>query len=262
MTNARSNEMDCAAECCIECYSTAELIRVWIEITFKVTIRITIQLFRNGPVIIVIGSCCYMYVRLKYWVCGRAKAISGNTIKIGKKTVRINGIVGLRRWQVIYFKSGEWKNGFEYSKQALAKKVDGKRVCCRVTNKHGAYGRIEGVCSIRFGDVGKRLVQEGFVFADRDYGKRYVSDENYARRKRNGFHDAVPPPGYPKATKNWEEQSEREAREILVGRFHDLGLRGDPSLMTIGELSAKVGFEFDGGVLIDPVGELIPIELG
>lgn len=254
--------MSCAVECCIECYSTIELIRIWIEITFKITIRITIQLFRIGPVVIVIGACCYMYIRLKYWICGRAQAVSGNTIKIGNATIRINGIVALRRWQVVHFKSGETKNGFEYSKQALAKMVDGKRVCCRVTNWHGAYERIEGVCSIQFKDVGRRLVREGFVFADRGYGKRYVSDENHARKNKKGFHSAVPPPGYPKATNNWEEQSEKDAREILVNRFRNLGLRGDPSFLTIKELTVQVGYEFKGGVIIDPGGELIPIELG
>jgi endonuclease YncB( thermonuclease family) len=251
--------MNCAAECCIECYSTIELLRIWIEITFKITIRITIQLVRHGPLVIVIGTCCYIYIRLKYYICGRARAVSGNTMMIGNETVRINGIVALRQGQMLHFKSGEWKNGFQYSKQALVKMVDGKRVCCRVTKRHGAYGRVEGVCSVWFRDIGKGMVRQGYAFADREYSDRYVGDEKFARRKRKGFHAAVPPPVNPK--KEWDE-AEKEARDFLVGRFRERRLSGDPSVMTIKELSVELGFDFKGGVIIDPGGELIPIELG
>lgn len=86
-----------------------------------------------------------------------------------------------------------------------------------------------------------------------------MNDEKYAYKSDLGFHAARPRPVNPKTL---EQRGEKDAREILVKRFQDLRRPGNPAIMTIKELSAEVGLEFKGGVLIDTAGELAPIELG
>lgn len=248
--------MTCAADCCIDCLSVLDLLRSWFEISIEITIRITIKLVRVSPVIIVIIGCCYVGYRLKFYFCGYAKAVSGNTIKIGKRTVRIFGIVALRQGQEVCWASGDCEDGFAYSKKNLAKKVDGRWICCRVTNWKGAHGRVEARCWLGKDDLGKWQVREGHAFADLDYSDRYVPDEAHASKFRQGFHNAVPVPGPPKA---WADS---EARRVLIARFHDLNLAGDPGRMTIKELRLKVGVDLDAGMLIDPKGAFGPIELG
>ena len=246
----------CVADCCMDCLSILDLLRSWFEISIEITIRITVILVRSSPVIILILGCCYVGYRLKYHFCGYAKAVSGNTIKIGKRTVRIFGIVALRQGQQVCWASGDCQDGFAYSKKNLAKKVDGRWICCRVTNWNGAYGRVEARCWLGKDDLGKWQLREGHAFADLDYSDRYVIDEAHASKFRQGFHDAILVPGPPKS---WADS---EAKRVLIARFHDLNLPGDPCLMTIAELRMKVGVDLDASMLIDPKGVFGPIELG
>lgn len=248
--------IDCVPDCCIECYSITELVQISIEIVIEITIRITIFLGRYGLVIIIIGGCGYTYYYLKTRFCGQAKAVSGNTIEIGGRTVRIFAVVALRRGQELCWVSGDCEDGGSWSKRNLARKVDGRRVCCRVTEWHGAFGRIEGICRLGGDDLGKWLVREGYAFADPDYSDRYVEDEKYASRYRQGFHDAVPVPGPPK---DW---AHGEAQAVLTERFRARNLPGDPATMSIEDLSLRVDVELSDGMLVDPLGEFDPIELG
>ena len=246
--------MDCAVACCIDCYTTTQLFQVWIEVTFELTLRIIVQLVRLGPVVIVVGAGAYVY----YYVLenprfsGDAKVISGNTLEIKGKRVRIFGIVAPKRGQEVHIPPKKW-DGFEYSKKMLEDFVGGKKVKCVVTNWHGKWGRVEGYCYHKGDDVGRKMVRDGYVFADTDYSDEYKKDEEKARRKKLGFHQAIHPPKNPK---NLANQKEREAR---VKEYVRRRLPGDPALMTLEDLRAQVDVKIEGGFLVGVDGG---IELG
>ncbi|MGI9489545.1 MAG: thermonuclease family protein [Geminicoccaceae bacterium] len=246
--------MDCPVECCIDCYTTDELIQVWIEVSFELTLRIVVQIIRLGPVVIVAcsGAYVYYYVLKNPRFSGVATVISGNTLEIKGKQVRIFGIVALKHGQEVHIPPDKW-DGFDYSKEKLEALVGEKKVKCVVTNWHGKWERIEGRCYLKGDDVGRRMVKDGHVFADTDYSYEYKDVEEKARRKKLGFHGAVHPPRNPK---NWANQKEREAR---VKEYVRRRLPGDPALMTLEDLRAHVDVEIEGGFLVRANGS---IELG
>lgn len=246
--------MDCSVECCIDCYTTGELIQVWIEISFELTLRIIVQIFRFGPVVIVIGAGAYTYYRLTHpKISGEATVISGNTIGIRGKRIRIFGIVALKRGQQVCIPPDDCQDGFDYCKEKLKGHVEGKKVKCIVTEWNGKCDRVEGHCYLRGDDIGRWMVKHGYAFADLEYSHEYKADEERARRKKLGFHGAKTPPANPK---NWANQKEREAR---VEEHARKGLTSNPATMTLEDLRAEVKVKIDGGFLVRPGGS---IELG
>jgi len=246
--------MDCAVACCIDCSTTTQLFQVWIEVTFELTLRLTVQLVRLGPIVIVVGSGAYVY----YYVLenprfsGEAKVVSGNTLEIKGKRVRIFGIVALKHGQEVHIPPHKW-DGFEYSKEKLEDLVGGKKVKCVVTNWHGKWNRVEGYCYHKGDDVGRQMVKDGHAFADSSYSDEYVEVQKRAKRKKLGFHGAVEPPKNPR---NWTNRKEREAR---VKEYMRRRLPGDPATMTLEDLRAEVDVKIEGGFLVRADGS---IELG
>lgn len=246
--------MNCAVECCVDCHTISQLIQVWIEVSFELTLRLTVQIVRSGPVIIVAGACAYTYYYLKHpKISGVATVISGNTIEIKGKRIRIFGIVAPKRGQEICFPPGKCDDGFDYSKKKLKGHIKGQKVKCKVTEFNGKWDRVEGRCYLKGDDIGRWMVKNGYAFADLTYSQEYKDDEVRARRKKLGFHGAIDPPTNPR---NWGNQKEREVR---VEEYVRRGLPGNPATKTLVDLRADVDVRIDGGFLVTPEGN---VELG
>lgn len=246
--------MDCSVDCCIDCHAMGDLIQIWIEITFELTLRLTVQIVRSGPVIIVAGACAYTYYKLTHpKILGVATVISGNTIEIKGKRIRIFGIVAPKRGQEVCIPPDKCEDGFDYSKKKLKGHVDRKKVKCIVTEPNGKWGRVEGRCYLKGEDIGRWMVKNGYAFADLAYSQKYNNDEDRARRKKLGFHGAIDPPTNPR---NWANQKEREIR---VEEYLRRRLPGNPAMKTLFDLRADVDVKIDGGFLVTPDGN---VELG
>lgn len=175
--------MDCAADCCIECYSTIELFQIWLEVTVEFSVRIISLGFKFGPtgIVVVLGVGFGIYVTL--YDSGRAKAVSGNTIRIGKERYRLYGIAALAPGQALTWGSGLPISGFTYCKDALTAKIGCRKVRCKILrNVDGGYDRKAAICTISLGfargreDLGRWMVRNGYAVADIEFAEKHPID--------------------------------------------------------------------------------------
>ena len=127
-------------------------------------------------------------------ISGKAKVIDGDTIKINKKKIRLFGIDAPENKQVckkIYLsffifnfqKDYKW---WEKSTLALFKKLKDKRVKCVLKESKDKYKRNIGICYVKNQDINKWLVKNGYALAYKRYSKKYVLDEQYAKKNKLG----------------------------------------------------------------------------
>lgn len=236
--------MTCVADCCVECFTTGELIRIWIEVSFEIIIRVIVRL---GPIVIVVAGGGYVYVRLKNpRFKGKAVAKSGHTLEIAGRKVRIFGIVALYQGQKVFIPGIESDNGFEFCRKALESLVENKTVTCWVTEWNGAHQRIEGRCFADGKDIGQRMVKDGHAFADLDYSSEYLDSEKEARKKKRGFHRSNPAPDHPK------EWLRRRERKEMLDEYKRKRLPEDPTYMTVVDLRKRVDVKFDVTLYDEP----------
>jgi len=127
-------------------------------------------------------------------ISGKAKVIDGDTIKINKKKIRLFGIDAPENKQVckkiylsffIFNFQKDYKCG-EKSTLALFKKLKDKRVKCVLKESKDKYKRNIGICYVKNQDINKWLVKNGYALAYKRYSKKYVLDEQYAKKNKLG----------------------------------------------------------------------------
>ncbi len=123
----------------------------------------------------------------KIVVRGRARAITGDTLAIGGRHIRIADIEAPELSQVCRNSRGRrWRCG-RRARRALARLVARRTVACATTGS-GATGLPDGRCRVGSKDVamdiGRELVRSGNAFAAGGYFSRYGSLERAARDKR------------------------------------------------------------------------------
>ena len=128
-------------------------------------------------------------------ILGKAKVIDGDTIKINKKKIRLFGIDAPEREQIckkkyvnflIFNFQKNYKCG-EKSTLALMKKLKDKEVKCVLEKNQDKYKRNIGTCYINNQDINKWLVNNGYAIAYKRYSKKYVLDEQYAKKNKLGI---------------------------------------------------------------------------
>jgi len=119
-------------------------------------------------------------------ISGVPTVTDGDTIKIFNKRIRFHGIDTPEKNQICLKNSKEYKCG-EKATAALIKKIDGKRVACKVQDKLDRYKRYIGVCFLEKINLNKWMVRNGYAVAYRRYSKDYIEDENYAKKKKFGL---------------------------------------------------------------------------
>ena len=118
---------------------------------------------------------------------GGAKVIDGDTIEIAGRRIRLHGIDALEGSQRCRRADGtSWACGRDAAR-ALRGMIAGGRVSCAV-HRRDQYGRAVGTCYANGADLNGRMVRQGHALAYRHYSRRYVGEEQSARRARKGMH--------------------------------------------------------------------------
>ena len=119
-------------------------------------------------------------------ISGVPTVTDGDTIKIFNKRIRFHGIDTPEKNQICLKNFREYKCG-EKATMALIKKIDGKRIVCKVQNRLDKYKRYIGVCFIKGVNLNRWMVRNGYAVAYRRYSKDYIEDENYAKKNKIGL---------------------------------------------------------------------------
>lgn len=128
---------------------------------------------------------------------GRARAVSGDTVKFGGRTVRLAGIEAPEISQVCQDKKGRaWRCG-RRARDVLARTLRRETaICTGVSEVRG--GVLEATCRVKGGDVAEQLVETGYAFAQGTFLKTYADAEEKARAAGRGIWqgDALRPADY------------------------------------------------------------------
>ena len=111
--------------------------------------------------------------------------IDGDTIKIGNKKIRFSGIDAPEINQYC-FKNGKKILCGVLAKKALVKKIGNKVPKCVIEGKD-IYKRILAECFVNEKSLSKFLVRNGYAFAYRKYSKKFIQDEEFARKNKLGL---------------------------------------------------------------------------
>ena len=110
----------------------------------------------------------------------------GDTIKIINKRIRLHGIDTPEKKQICIKNTKEYSCGKEAT-DALAKKINGNQVVCKVQDRLDRYKRYIGVCFVGEVNLNKWIVRNGYAIAYRRYSKDYIEDEDYAKKNKLGL---------------------------------------------------------------------------
>ncbi|MCB1503467.1 MAG: thermonuclease family protein [Hyphomicrobiaceae bacterium] len=119
-------------------------------------------------------------------ISGRAVAVTGDTLRIARRTVRLAHIAAPERSQSCQRSDGRrWQCG-ESARSALAQMVRGKSITCTLSST-GPDDSATGDCRLGDKDLAAELVGEGNVFAETGFFARYSSLEDEARQAGRGL---------------------------------------------------------------------------
>ena len=110
----------------------------------------------------------------------------GDTIKIINKRIRLHGIDTPEKKQICIKNTKEYSCGKEAT-DALAKKINGNQVVCKVQDRLDRYKRYIGVCFVGEVNLNKWMVRNGYAIAYKRYSKDYIEDEDYAKKNKLGL---------------------------------------------------------------------------
>ena len=117
---------------------------------------------------------------------GRMEVIDGDTIKQGKKRIRLYGIDSPELKQKCKDEKGKkWDCG-QVAKTRLKQTIYGKHVLCKTKGKD-MYKRIVAICYVGGTDVNEHMVREGLAESYSQYSDMYDLAEEYARRNKKGI---------------------------------------------------------------------------
>ena len=124
---------------------------------------------------------------------GRARAIDGDTLELGRARIRLHGIDAPESAQRCRAQARFWACGREATR-ALARLIRGKQVACEERDRD-RYGRIVAVCTAAGQDLNGWMVAGGWALAYRQYSRAYVATERRARSAKRGVWQGefVPP---------------------------------------------------------------------
>lgn len=140
---------------------------------------------------------------------GRATVLSGDTLRVGKTTLRLSGIEAPERDQTcLTGSSRRWRCGASAA-DSLSGLVRRQDVTCELSGSD-EHGLPFGSCRVGETDIAAELVRGGHVFAAEGFFAPYASLEEAARADKVGLWDgeAVRPSDY--RAQRWEEAT-REA---------------------------------------------------
>lgn len=141
-------------------------------------------------------------------ITGRARALSGDTLSIGGKTVMLAGIEAPEKRQVCERPgAGRWRCGAAATSD-LAKLVRRVKLSCEVERVDDT-GRRVATCLNGETDIASVMVEQGSAFAQEGFFARYASAEAKAREAKTGLWrgTALRPAAY--RAERWESASKK-----------------------------------------------------
>jgi len=117
-------------------------------------------------------------------LAGKAYVTDGDGIRIAGQDVRFAGLDAPEFDQVAKHPDGYWFGHGKRVKNALVRKIGGKRVHVKIEN-YDKFGRAVGIVTCQGQDIGEWLVREGHAIAA--YGDRYKHVEEGARQAKRGM---------------------------------------------------------------------------
>tara|TARA_B100000579_G_C22761386_1_gene819141 strand:+ start:55 stop:582 length:528 start_codon:yes stop_codon:yes gene_type:complete len=160
-------------------------------------------MFLNKIKLFLLISICLIFFFLTYndvkskeikIISGIAKVIDGDTIKIKENKIRLFGIDAPESkqrcekiWLSISFLSfnKDYPCG-EISTKKLKSKINNKYITCEYTNKD-RYKRFIAECYKGKTNINKWMVLNGYAVAYRKYSKKFISQENIAKKEELGL---------------------------------------------------------------------------
>ena len=160
-------------------------------------------MFLNKIKLFLVISICLIFFFLTYndvksdelkIIFGTAKVIDGDTIKIKKNKIRLFGIDAPEKkqqcqkpWLSIFFLSlnKNYKCG-KISTNKLKIKIHNKFIMCKSTNKD-RYNRLIAECFKDKTNINRWMVLNGYAVAYRKYSKKFVAQENLAKKEKLGL---------------------------------------------------------------------------
>ena len=118
-------------------------------------------------------------------IVGKAKIIDGDTIHLGKNTIRLHGIDAPETNQTCTVNETVWYCGVESTK-VLQNFISKNEVICEIIDVD-QYNRFIGVCFVNDKNINQYMVRNGWAIAYRYYSLDYISDEAIAKNSRLGI---------------------------------------------------------------------------
>ena len=130
-------------------------------------------------------------------IIGHAKVIDGDTIHIDNKKIRLEGIDApeIKQKCKKNFLSISFLIGINFQKEyscgtvakaKLLKKIGNSKVSC-ISSSKDKYKRFLATCFKEKTNINKWLVRSGYAIAYKRYSKRYISEEDYAKKNKLGL---------------------------------------------------------------------------
>ena len=113
------------------------------------------------------------------------KIIDGDTIHLNNEKIRFKGIDTPELKQTCNKNNEIIYCGIK-ARQLLIDKIDKNKVRC-VREGKDQYKRTLAECFINDLSLSRFLVREGYAFAYRKYSKKFINDENYAKKNKIGI---------------------------------------------------------------------------
>ena len=160
-------------------------------------------MYLNKIKLFLVISICLIFFLLTYKdvksdevkiISGIAKVIDGDTIRINKKKIRFFGIDAPEKkqkcqkpWITISFLTfnKEYLCG-EFFTMKLEKKINNKFITCEWINKD-KYKRYIAECFKNKKNINAWMVENGYALAYRKYSKKFVTQENIAKKEKLGL---------------------------------------------------------------------------
>lgn len=136
-----------------------------------------------------LGQDTKAYSPVEPVIAGDAIVIDGDTLEIGGRRIRLEGIDAPEMAQSCRTSSGSpWRCGLT-AQHKLIEITRGQTVACDVAGTD-KYGRTLAVCFVEGEDINASLVKQGLARAFVKYSELYVSQEAEARVARRGLWQA------------------------------------------------------------------------
>ena len=130
-------------------------------------------------------------------IIGHAKVIDGDTIHIDNKKIRLEGIDApeIKQKCKKKFFINIIFNRYKFSKRIPCgtrllrpnyKKIGNSKVSC-ISSSKDKYKRFLATCFKEKTNINKWLVRSGYAIAYKRYSKRYISEEDYAKKNKLGL---------------------------------------------------------------------------